>query len=241
MNILIIGGTGFIGPHVVRQLAASGHALTLYNRGNSDAELPDGVTHISGDRANIAGYVSRFRALRPDVVLDMRALVEADARRVVDTITGIAPRLVTISSLDVYRAFGRLIGTEPGPPELVPFDESAPLRDKRYPYRGETPPPADDPRAWSHDYDKIPIEQMVMATPGISGTILRLPLVYGDNDYQHRLLAYVQRFSDNRPAIILGEWEAEFRATRGYVGNVAAAIALAVTDDRARTHLQRRR
>ena len=234
MNILILGGTGFIGPHVVRNLAASGHALTLYNRGKSNAELPAGVTHISGDRAAIGDSASRFQALRPDVVLDMRALVEADARRVVDTLTGIAPRLVTISSIDVYRAFARLIGTEPGPPELVPFDESAPLRDKRYPYRGETAPAADDPRAWAHNYDKIPIEQMVMGTPGIAGTILRLPMVYGDNDYQHRLLPYVQRFADNRTAIVLGEQQAEFRATRGYVGNVAAAITLAVTDDRAR-------
>lgn len=234
MNILILGGTGFIGPHVVRNLAVSGHAITLYNRGQSMAEIPAGVTHITGDRATIGDFASRFRALRPDVVLDMRALVEADARRIVETVTGITPRLVTISSIDVYRAFARLIGTEPGPPELVPFDESAPLRERRYPYRGDTAPDPTDPRAWAHDYDKIPIEQMVMGTPGIAGTILRLPMVYGDNDYQHRLLPYVQRFADNRPAILLGERQAEFRATRGYVGNVAAAIALAVTDDRAR-------
>lgn len=133
MNILILGGTGFIGPHVARHLAASGHAVTLYNRGQSTTQLPAGITQIIGDRAAIGEAASRFRALRPDVVLDMRALVESDARRVVETMTGIAPRLVTISSIDVYRAFARFIGTEPGEPDAVPFDENGPLRDKRFP------------------------------------------------------------------------------------------------------------
>jgi len=235
VNILILGGTGFIGPHVVRHLAASGHAVTLYNRGQSTTQLPAGITQIIGDRAAIGEAASRFRALRPDVVLDMRALVESDARRVVDTMTGIAPRLVTISSIDVYRAFARFIGTEPGEPDAFPFDENGPLRNKRFPYRDrvDPPPPASDPRAWAHDYDKIPIEELVLGTSGIAGTILRLPMVYGDDDYQHRLLPYVQRFADQRPVIVLGEQQAAFRATRGYVGNVVAVIALAVTDDRA--------
>ncbi len=233
MNILILGGTGFIGPHVVHHLATSGHAITLYNRGQAIADLPAGITQIVGDRATIGEAASRFRALRPDVVLDMRAMAESDARKVVETMTGIAPRLVTISSIDVYRTFARFIGTEPGEPDAVPVDENGPLRDKRFPYRLDPPPPADDPRTWAQDYDKIPIEELVLGSEGIAGTILRLPMVYGDDDYQHRLLPYVHRFADHRPVIVLGEQQAAFRATRGYVGNVAAAIALAVTDDRA--------
>lgn len=233
MNILVIGGTGFIGPHVVRRLAAEGHDVTLFHRGKSTADLPAEVGHIYGDRLELGSFRGHFLALRPDVVLDMRALVEADGRVVVETLTGITPRLVTISSVDVYRAYGRLIGTEPGPLEPTPLTESSPLREKRYPYRRETPPAADDPRAWTHDYDKIPIEELTMGTDGLAGTVLRLPMVYGEGDYQHRLLPYVQRMTDNRPAIILGERQARFQAPRGYVGNVAAAIALAVTDERA--------
>lgn len=232
-NVLILGGTGFIGPHVVRALVAQGHEVTLYNRGTSTADLPDRVRRLTGARSEIASRRDDFRAIAPDVVLDMRSMLEPEARTIVETMTGIAPRIVTISSMDVYRAFGLLIGSESGDPVPVPFDESGPLRENRYPYRTETPPAPDDPRAWAHDYDKIPIEELVLGADGIAGTILRLPMVYGDGDYQHRLLPYVQRIADGRPAIILGDRDASFRAARGYVGNVAAAIALAVTDDRA--------
>ncbi|MFM9735660.1 NAD-dependent epimerase/dehydratase family protein, partial [Streptomyces niveiscabiei] len=65
------------------------------------------------------------------------------------------------------------------------------------------------------------------------GTVLRLPMVYGPGDRQHRLWSYLKRMDDRRPAILMGATQARWRTTRGYVENVAAAIALAVTDDRA--------
>lgn len=83
------------------------------------------------------------------------------------------------------------------------------------------------------DYDKILVERIVLGDSSIVGTILRLPMVYGVGDYQHRLRPYLRRMDDGRPAILLGESEARWRGNRGYVENVAAAIALAVTDDRA--------
>jgi nucleoside-diphosphate-sugar epimerase len=57
--------------------------------------------------------------------------------------------------------------------------------------------------------------------------------VYGPHDYQHRLFYYLKRMDDRRPAILLDEEIARWRWTRGYVENVAVAIALAVTDERA--------
>jgi len=83
------------------------------------------------------------------------------------------------------------------------------------------------------DYDKILVEQIVMGDPLVQGTILRLAAVYGPGDSQHRLFKYVKRMSDGRPAIILEEPVAQWRWSRGYVENVAEAIVLAITDDRA--------
>ena len=61
--------------------------------------------------------------------------------------------------------------------------------------------------------------------------MLRLPAVYGPGD--HRAFDHLKRMNDERRAIPLEESYARWRWTRGYVDNVAAAIALTVVDDRA--------
>jgi nucleoside-diphosphate-sugar epimerase len=111
------------------------------------------------------------------------------------------------------------------PPDPVPLAEDASLRDHLYPYRGKVD--------HLHDYDKILVERIVMGDPDLRGTVLRLPMVYGPRDYQHRLFPYLKRMDDGRPAIVLDENRARMRVTRGYVGDVAVASALAATDARA--------
>ena len=83
------------------------------------------------------------------------------------------------------------------------------------------------------DYDKIPVERITLSSPELPGTVLRLPMVYGPGDAQHRIFDYLKRMDDNRPAILLEEGTARWRWTRGYVENVAVAIALAITDEKA--------
>src|SRR5205085_5841461 len=56
---------------------------------------------------------------------------------------------------------------------------------------------------------------------------------HGPGDPQHRLFPYLKRMDDQRPAILLDEGWARLRPSRGYVEDVAAAIALAIVDDRA--------
>src|SRR3982751_1452445 len=50
LDLLILGGTGFIGPHLVRHAVARGHRVTTFTRGRRDAELPPSVTRLVGDR-----------------------------------------------------------------------------------------------------------------------------------------------------------------------------------------------
>lgn len=237
MRILIIGGTGFIGPHVAVRLAEMEHDITLFHRGKTKADLPSTITHILGDRQKLPDFEAQFKELTPDVVLDMFPLAEQDARTVVSAFKGIAPRVVAVSSQDVYRAYGKVIQMESGPMDPVPLNEDAPLRDNLYPYREETPRDENDPSRWLDDYDKISVERTVMGEQGLVGTILRLPMVFGPGDGQHRLFKFVKRMYDNRPAILLDEGIARWRSTRGYVENVAAAIALAVADERAASRI----
>lgn len=233
MRVLIIGGTGFIGPAVVAQLVTSGHDVTLFHRGKTSADLPEGLRHLIGDRQRLHDFTGAFRQLAPEVVLDMFPFTGQDAQEVVSVFRGRARRVVAVSSQDVYRAYGRLIGTEPGEPDPLPLTEDSPLRERLYPYRGEQPRGEDDPQHWMDDYDKIPAEQAFLGDPALPGIVLRLPMVYGPRDEQHRLFATLKRMDDGRPAILLEEGIARWRWTRGYVENVAAALALAVTDERA--------
>jgi nucleoside-diphosphate-sugar epimerase len=229
MRVLVLGGTGFIGPHVVRRLAALGHRVAVFHRGRTRAELPDGVEAIPGDRDRLADHAGELRRFRPRVVVDLIAYHESHARGLLGVFRGVAERAVVLSSGDVYRAYGVFHGTEPGPLEPAPLDEGAPLRKVLYPYRALAKGPDD----LAHGYDKVPVERAVLGEPSLPATVLRLPMVHGPGDPQHRLWPYLKRMEDGRPAVLLDEGLAGWRCTRGYVEDVAAAVALAATDDRA--------
>jgi nucleoside-diphosphate-sugar epimerase len=237
MRILIIGGTRFIGPHVVNRLVTVGHEVTVFNRGKTECNLPVGVDRITGDRNHLAEFRDAFRKNRPDVVLDMIPVTQQDAQIVVDSFGGIAKRIVAISSQDVYYAYGVLIGIEDNIIQRIPLKENAALRKRLFPYRGETPRPDDDPQKKLDDYDKILVENVYMRNPDLSGTVLRLPMVYGPRDGQHRLYEYLKRMDDNRPAIILELESAKWRWSRAYVENIADAIVLALLNDKAKNRI----
>ncbi len=83
------------------------------------------------------------------------------------------------------------------------------------------------------EYDKILVERVVMSARGLSCTVLRLPAVYGPRDGQHRMRSVVKRVDDGRRALIVPADMANWRWTHGYVDDVAHAIALAATTDKA--------
>jgi nucleoside-diphosphate-sugar epimerase len=234
VRILIIGGTRFIGPAVARQLHTDGHIVTIFHRGHTEVDLPADITHVHADRSHLPSIMDELRELAPEVVVDMAPMVEEDSRIVMRVFKGIARRVVAISSMDVYRAYGRLWGTEPGPVDAVPLTEDAPLREKLYSLRGQTLRDPRDPERWKDDYEKILVERVVMRDPNLPGTVLRLPMVYGPND-GHRFVyqASFQQMVDRRPAILMDGGLAQWRASWGYVDNVAGAVAHVATDSRA--------
>ncbi len=153
-----------------------------------------------------------------DIVIHMVAMGEADADAAARSFAGRAKRFVLVSSCDVYRAYGRLTKTEPGPQEATPLTEEAPLRSVLYPYRGMEAQLG----AYAYDYDKILAERTVQNTPGLDWTILRLPKVYGPEDNGD--LSTVYGFAS------VPDW----RGTHGHVENVAAAIVKAALHPNAR-------
>ena len=233
-RVLVIGGTVFVGPSVVRQLTSRGHEVAVFHRGEHETDLPASVRHIHGDRDHIADHRETFRSFDPDTVVDMRSMTEHDAHAVVDAVRGIADRIVAVSSMDVYRAYGRLHGTEPGPPLDPPFDEDSPLRERLYVYRDDTPPSIGQRPAWLGEYEKILVERAVLGAPDIAGTVVRFPMVHGERDEQRRFYSLWKRMVDGRAAILMSTKSAAFRSSRTHVDNAAHAVVLVATDDRAR-------
>ncbi len=222
MKILIIGGTSFIGPCVIRELLRDSHELTVFSRGQTQCPLPESVTHLIGDRRTLKNHRDTLRQCRPDVVIDTMILTENDAADCCEVFRGSAKRLVMISSQDVYRAYGIINGSESGDIDNRPITEDAPLRSTPYPYRQ----PDTDPSSPLYHYDKIPAERAVLATPDLEGVVLRLPMVYGPGDRQHRCQGFLRQMAQAQPVISLDEAEAHWRGARGYVEDIAHAIAM---------------
>jgi nucleoside-diphosphate-sugar epimerase len=233
VRLLVIGGTGtFIGGRVVRELRALGHDVAVFSRVAPPADA--GVRHIAGDRQRLAEFVAPLRGCAPDVVVDGILSSESQARDLLAVFRGVARRIVAVSSMDVYRACGVLHRLEPGPLEPLPLTEASPVRTKLQTY-----PPAQIAMlqrifGWLDDqYDKIPVERVILGDSALPGTVLRLPMVYGPGDKLHRFFPVLKRMDDGRPAILFAEELARWQGTKGYVDDVAAAIALAAVSDRA--------
>ena len=218
MKVLIIGGTAFTGPYIVRGLLELGHEVTLFHRGHSPLRL-HGVTEILGDKGELVAQKAAFQRLSPDVIIHMTALTREDAEVFVSTFTGIAKRALVISSGDVYLAYGRMHGTEPGPPEALPLYETSPLRLQLGP-EGQA-------------YNKTAVESVVCSEPRLPVTVLRFSAIYGPGDHQRRFSEFFRRIADRRPGIIIGESDAHFRFSHAYCENAANAVMLAATSSNA--------
>lgn len=222
MNVLLIGGTRFIGAHVARRLHDVGAEIVAFHRGTSANPILPGIEHVLDPKAEYPVTDFPDRLHRDwDVVIHMVAMGKADAEAAVRAFRDRTERLVLISSCDVYRAYGRLTKTEPGPPDPIPLKEDDPLRSVLYPYRGMEAQLG----AFAHDYDKILAEQAVQDADGLDWTILRLPKVYGPEDNGD--LSTVYGFA------AAPEW----RWTHGHVENVAAAIVTAAMHPAARNEI----
>jgi nucleoside-diphosphate-sugar epimerase len=148
-----------------------------------------------------------------DVAVHTWLMTERDACGFVERFRGVVRRAVVISSGDVYRAYGCLKRLESGPPDAIPLTEDAPLRTSRYPDGGE--------------YDKVLVEEVLRSQTDLPVTILRYPAVWGPNDRNGRMQAWLA------PEVKMEEGFAEWRWTHGYAQDVAEGIVLAVTNERA--------
>src|ERR1041385_87267 len=222
MKILLIGGSGFIGPFTVKALQQAGHQVTIFHRGKTSA--PQGTEEILGDRQFLQDHQPEFRRLKFDVVVDFVLSSGRQAQQLMDTFRGIAGRVVGLSSMDVYRAWGVFYNAEPGGLQELPLTRDSELRARRITYPPEALKRARSVYGWiDEEYDKIPVEQAVLGDPRLPGTVLRLPMIYGPGDPVHRFHPIHNRIEEGVKNITFPDYVPQSPTPRVYL-NVLAAI-----------------
>lgn len=101
LRILILGGTGFIGPHQVRYAQERGHTLTLFNRGRTNADLFPDVEKLRGDRD---GQLEALEGQRWDVVIDNSGFYPRHVRLSAEALVDSVDRYLFVSSISAYDA-----------------------------------------------------------------------------------------------------------------------------------------
>ena len=116
LRILFIGGTGFIGPHMVRLALARGHKVTLFNRGRTNPGLFPNVEKLIGDRD---GGLAVLKGRKWDAVIDTSGFVPRIVKASADLLADAAHRYVFISSGDAYASFSPIGITEDAPLDVI--------------------------------------------------------------------------------------------------------------------------
>jgi nucleoside-diphosphate-sugar epimerase len=183
-NVLVIGGTRFIGRLLVQRLLHAGHRVTIATRGYAPDPFGEQIARVRVDRRNELAMRSAFAHASFDIVFDQMCYSPLDAAIAVRTFAGKVGRYVMTSTIDVYRSLG--------------IQQSAPLKesdlhveaqpiDTRYPWH--------DPRLANECYvaGKLQAEAYLVRDGSLPLAAPRLGHVLaGPEDFTGRLAHYVE-------------------------------------------------
>lgn len=189
MQVLVIGGSRFIGRAIVQRLLMDGHQVTLLNRGQAPDPFGTRVSRVIGDRSE-PEVLQRAVARRDfDAVVDVIAFREEDTQRAVEKLSGRIGHFIHVSTASVY---------------LVRDSLFAPFREDDF--AGRLAPKTEaTATSWLYAYHKRRCEETLQRAWEdfqFPYTSLRLPMVVGPDDYTDRTKAYLERLSDGGPLIL---------------------------------------
>ncbi len=104
LRILILGGTGFLGPAIVNRAVEHGHQLTLFNRGRTAPDLFPDLEHLEGDRYSDLSSLEKAVAdgQQWDVVIDTFTYVPKTVTDAMDILLPAMKQFIVISTVSVY-------------------------------------------------------------------------------------------------------------------------------------------
>ncbi len=180
-KLLILGGTGFIGPHMVQTSLDRGHEVTIFNRGKTNTHLFPQVEKLVGDRD---GQLDALKGRDWDAVIDNTGYVPRHVRDSADLLKGHVGRYLFTSTGSVYGFSQDAI------------DEDSPLQEITHP----------DSEDVGQHYGQLKVlcEQAVMVRYGSAGTIVRPHIVAGPGDTTDRYTYWPARIDQGGEVIVPG-------------------------------------
>jgi 2'-hydroxyisoflavone reductase len=183
LRVLILGGTGFIGPHFVEALRGAGHKLTLFNRGKRNPGLFPDVEALTGDRD---GKIDALKNRDWDVVIDDSGYVPRVVKLTADLLKDHVQHYIYVSSISVYADF-----TTPGIDEDYKL---AVLKDPTVETIGDG----------SYGGLKALCEQVVEQTYGAKCAIIRPTYIVGPGDASDRFTYWPARVARGGEMLVPG-------------------------------------
>lgn len=189
-NALVIGGTRFIGRHLVRELLAHEYDITLFNRGRHENPFADNdrVGQFTGDRTSDAALAEAREAVDPGIVIDCVAYYPGEVRMATRVFEDVAA-YVFVSSGDAYGA------------------EEIPKREDETPLASCTDEQAVDNSPETYGNRKAESDRAVFeaAAAGVNAMSVRPTIVYGPYDYTGRLRYWVDRLREHDRLLVPGD------------------------------------
>lgn len=190
MKLLLLGGTLFIGRHVVDALLAGGHAVTVFNRGHSPDALPAAVERLRGDRDEGAAGLRALDGRRWDACIDLSGYTTRQVRASAAALQGRVGRYVYVSAVMAY-----------GDPQLRPVRETHP---RVAPWRGDVAS-TDDVNGDNYGPLKVACEDLVTALHPGRCAVLRPQIVFGPHDPSGRVASWLRRAERGGPMLAPGD------------------------------------
>jgi len=183
LKVLILGGTGFIGPHFVNALKDGGHSLTLFNRGKRDPDADPGIEQLIGDRN---GQIDALKGRDWDAVIDNSAYTPKQVKLTADLLKGHVRQYILISSVAAYANF-----TKAGIDESY---ELAKLDD----------PTVEEVNGQTYGGLKALCEKVAEEVYGKQATLIRPTYIAGPGDYTDRFTYWPVRVSKGGEMLVPG-------------------------------------
>jgi 2'-hydroxyisoflavone reductase len=186
MKILVLGGTRFLGRHLVESALSHGHTLTLFNRGQTNPELFPQVQKLHGDREK---DISVLTGKTWDVVVDVNGYVPSAVRQSSQLLADCAAFYVFVSTVSVYADYKKL-GIDENHPLATLTDEDA-VKIER----------ADQVNGANYGALKALCEREVTQAFGDHALVVRPGLIVGPHDPSDRFTYWVRRLSQGGDAL----------------------------------------